>query len=127
VKQTSTVIAAQSKFTIAEIYYLKGEYKTSEVHIRELLKMKPSYDYWLAKGLILQTRNLIKMEDFFQAEHTLNSVIRNYVNQTDGVLNEANELMQELQQLKDKPKSLEESGDRIIEMNEDTKKGGLND
>ncbi len=127
ISKTSTVIGAQSKYTIAEISYLKGDYKSSETHVRELLKMKPGYDFWIAKALILQTRNLIMMEDLFQAEHTLNSVIRNYTNTTDGILDEANELMQELLQLKDKPKEVEEQGDYIIEMEEDTQEGGSND
>ncbi|GAA0873916.1 tetratricopeptide repeat protein [Wandonia haliotis] len=127
ISKTSTVLAAQSKYTLAEIYYHKGEYKTSENHIRELLKMKPAYDYWIAKALILQTRNLIQVEDLFQAEHTLNSVINNYTNQTDGILDEANELMQELMQLKDKPKDLEEKGDYIIEMEENAQEGGQNE
>ena len=125
--QTSTVISTQSKYTLAEIAYKKREYKQSETHVRELLKMKPSYGYWVAKALILQTRNLIQLEDLFQAEHTLNSVIRNYADQTDGILDEANELMQELMQLKDKPKSIEERGDYIIDMNEELQEGGSND
>jgi tetratricopeptide (TPR) repeat protein len=127
ISKTSTVIASQAKYTLAEIDFKKGAYKASETHIRELLKMKPSYDYWIAKGLILQTRNLIQLEDLFQAEHTLNSVIRNYTNETDGIVDEANELMQEILQLKDKPKEIEDSGDYIIEMGDGIEEGGSNE
>jgi tetratricopeptide (TPR) repeat protein len=127
ISTTSTVLAAQAKYGIAEIFFLKKEYKMSETHIRELLKMKPSYDFWVAKALILQTRNLIQLNDLFQAEHTLNSVIRNYTNETDGILTEAKELMQELLQLKDVPKNINEPAEKIIELNENTEKGEQND
>ena len=68
--------------------------------------MKPSYNYWVAKGLILQTRNLIVKNDLVQAEYTLTSVKENYADPDDGILDEANELWDELMQLKNTPKNL---------------------
>lgn len=117
VNNTGKIIGAEAKFTIAEIYYKQEDYTESEKQVRALLKMKPSYDYWVAKALILQTRTLIAIDDLFQAEYTLSSLIQNYPVQDDGIMDEANALMDELQQLKDKPKSVPEQGDNIIEMN----------
>jgi hypothetical protein len=78
--------------------------------------MRPSYDFWTAKALLLQTRNLMVAKDFFQAEHTLNSVINNYVNQTDGIITEALEIRQELDALKNAPKDLPDPQNRTIEI-----------
>ena len=80
--------------------------------------MKPSYNYWTAKALILQSRVQMATDDLFQAERTLNSVINHYKTTDDGILTEANELMLEIQQLKSQPKSITPEGETIIEMNE---------
>lgn len=117
VNNTGKIIGAEAKYTIAEIYYEQENYSESEKQVRALLKMKPSYDYWVAKALILQTRTLIAIDDLFQAEYTLNSLIQNYPVQDDGILDEANALMEEILQLKNQPKSVEDQGDNIIDVN----------
>lgn len=118
VKNTTTVMGAEAKFTLAEMYYKLKDYLKSDTEIKALLKMKPTYNYWVARGLILQTRILIVKEDLFQAEQTLKSVIEHYPDQNDGVISEANQLWDELMQLKDKPKDLNKSSGTFIELNE---------
>ena len=80
--------------------------------------MKPTYNYWVAKGLILQAKTLMLKNDLFQAEQTLKSVKEHYPDQEDGILNEANEVWEELMQLKNKPKNIVEPGNTVIEVNE---------
>jgi TolA-binding protein len=106
VKNTTKITAAEAKYTIAEGYYKKPDLTKSETIIRELLKMKPGYDYWIAKALILQTRILIQKKDLFQAENTIQSVIDHYTVQDDGIQTEAGELYDEIMQLKSQPKSI---------------------
>jgi tetratricopeptide (TPR) repeat protein len=115
-KNAKNQMAVQAKFNIAEIYFKQNNNKESEKQIRELLQMRPSYDYWTAKALLLQTRNLMVAKDFFQADHTLNSVINNYTNQSDGIRNEALEIKQELDALKNAPKDLPNTENRTIEI-----------
>jgi tetratricopeptide (TPR) repeat protein len=106
VKNTTKVTAAECKYTLAEGYYKKPDLTKSESTIRELLKMKPGYDYWIAKALILQTRILIQKKDLFQAENTIKSVIDHYTVQDDGIISEASDLYDEIMQLKSQPKSI---------------------
>lgn len=117
VKNTTTVMGAEAKYSLAEMYYKQLDYVKADTEIRALIKMKPSYNYWVAKGLILQSRILIIKDDLFQAEQTLKSVIDHYPNEDDGIKMEANELYNELMQLKSKPKSLQEKGETIIDVN----------
>jgi hypothetical protein len=79
--------------------------------------MKPSYNFWVAKGLILQTRIHIINDDLFQAESTLKSVISFYPDQNDGVLTEANDLWDELMQLKNPPAIEGPKEEKKIEIN----------
>ena len=118
VKNTTTVQGAEAKYSLCEMYFKQEDYKKADAEIRVLIKMKPSYNYWVAKGLILQSRILIIQNDLFQAEQTLKSVIDHYPDEEDGILSEANELYDELMQLKNKPKAVEQPGETIIEVNE---------
>lgn len=118
VKNTTTALAPESKFYLAEMYYKQKDNVKAEAEIRALLKMKPSYDFWIAKALILQSKVLIAKDDLFQAEHTLRSVIDNYTEQDDGILLEANQLWDELMQLKTVPKTVQEKQKTEIEINE---------
>ena len=44
----------------------------------ELVQQKPSYDYWLAKGIILLGDNFVAQGDYFNAKHSLQSIVDNY-------------------------------------------------
>lgn len=119
VKNTTTAMGAEAKYSLAEMYFKQKDYVKADTEIRALLKMKPTYNYWVAKGLILQSRILMIQDDLFQAEQTLKSVLDHYPNQEDGIISEANELWDELMQLKNKPKSIETEGETVIEVNEE--------
>jgi len=116
-------IGAESQYNLALIYNLKEEYASSEKAVRKLMKNNAGYGYWVAKALILQAKNSIGMDDLVQAEYTLNSVLNGYSNSEDGILDEANAVMAILQDLKNKPKSIENTNGGTIEINE----GGNND
>ena len=116
-------IGAEAQFNIALIYHLQENYTQSEIEVRNLMKNNAGYDYWVAKALILQAKNSMGIEDYVQAEYTLNSVLNGYTITDDGIIDEANEVMQVLLGLKNKEKDLEEDSDNTIEINE----GGNND
>jgi tetratricopeptide (TPR) repeat protein len=123
VKNATTIWAAESKYTIAENEFQQANYTQTETIIRELLKMKPGYDFWIAKGLILQTKVLLQKKDLFQAENTIKSVIDHYPKKDDGILQEAGELYDEIMQLKTQPKTLTNPSDpTVIEVDEKTGK-----
>ena len=44
----------------------------------ELVQQKPSYDYWLAKGILLLGDNFTAQKDYFNAKHSIESILENY-------------------------------------------------
>ena len=120
-KNQTTERAAEARFTLAELYFKQKELDKSENEVRSLLKMKPTYNYWVAKGLILQAKTLMIKNDLFQAEQTLKSVKDHYPDQQDGILSEAAEVWEEIMQLKNKPKTIESPVNTVIEVNEEGK------
>ena len=93
-------------------------FEKSDEEIQTLVKMKPSYNYWVAKGLMLQAKVLVVKEDLFQAEENLNSIIEHYPIPDDGVVEEANIALEELLLLKNVEKEIEVDTIPVIELNE---------
>ena len=120
-KNTTTEKGAEAKFLIAEIFFLEQEYDKADAEIKSLIKMKPTYNYWVAKGLLLQAEIQVIKEDLFQAEQILQSIIDHYTNQTDGIIEEANSMWNELMQLKNTEKEVPEKSALEIEVIEENK------
>ena len=117
VKNTTTAIGSEAKYTLGEIYFKQNQFGQAETEVKALIKMKPSYNFWVAKGLILQTRINILNDDLFQAEQNLKSVMDYYPIQDDGVLSEASDLWDELMQLKNPSVIETPEPERKIEIN----------
>jgi TolA-binding protein len=118
VKNTTTAMGSEAKYLLADVYFRNNELATAEAEIKALVKMKPSYNFWVAKGLMLQTRIHMLNDDLFQAEQTLKSVIDFYPDANDGIQSEANDLWDELMQLKNPPATEEKEPEMKIEINE---------
>jgi tetratricopeptide (TPR) repeat protein len=119
-KNTNSVLAAEARYTLAAIYFKENENSKAETEINAILKMKPSYDYWVAKGLMLQSKIQISKEDYVQAEQNIQSIIDFYPkNLNDGILLEANELYNEIIQLQNPSKDLEDTPEKTIEIKQD--------
>ncbi len=99
-KNTTTSWASEAQYVIAEVYYIQLDYAKSDAEVRLLLKMKPAYNFWIAKSLILQSRICIKQENLFQAEQTIESVLSHYPDKEDGIVDEATAVKQEIDTLK---------------------------
>ena len=93
VANTKTVAAAEAKYNIANVQYLKHQYKSSQKTCFDLAKELSSYDYWVAKTFILLADDYVKLKDDFQAKATLQSVIDNYKGDDD-ILPTAKQKMQ---------------------------------
>jgi tetratricopeptide (TPR) repeat protein len=120
VDHTTTFMGSEAKFTMAFMHYKLEDLSTANIEIQELLKMKPSYDYWIAKGLILKSRIFVKQRDFVQAEQNLKSVKEHYPTKDDGIIEEANQLWEEILMLKEADEdNNEESPETKIEIDEE--------
>lgn len=82
-KSTKSIKGAEAKYYVAEILFEQKKHTECENEILELVNQKPSYDYWIAKGILLLGENFIVLEDFFNARSSLQSVIDNYEGKDD--------------------------------------------
>ena len=79
---------AESKFHISEILFHQGKVDESEKVILDFLDQNSPQQYWMAKSYILWAEIFENRKDDFQAKHTLQSIIDNYPEKSDGILNE---------------------------------------
>ena len=80
---SNSAFGAESKYSLAAIEYLRGNYQNAEKKIFDVINQVPSYEFWIAKSFILLADNYMALGDEFQAKHTLQSVIDNYKKQPD--------------------------------------------
>lgn len=78
VKATKSVAGAEALYHIAELQYLKKDFKISQKTCFDLINNLPNYDYWVTKSFILLADNYVALKDNVQAIATLKSVLENY-------------------------------------------------
>lgn len=86
--------AAEAKYHQAYIQHLSGNYKTSVETLFDLNEEFASYDYWIGKSFILIADNYMKMDELFQAQATLNSIIERSPNKV--IVEEAKKKLEKL-------------------------------
>ena len=68
---------AEAQYMLARIQYDEGQYNESIETLYELNRNFSIYEYWLGQSFLLVADNYIGLDETFQAEATLNSVIEN--------------------------------------------------
>lgn len=93
---------AESKFRVAEILNGQASLVDAEEVINEFINAGTPHQYWLAKAFILLSDIYLVKEDNFQAKANLQSVIANYSNTTDGIIEEATAKLDEIVTIENK-------------------------
>lgn len=88
--------AAEARYLIAEIYYLRKDLETAELLIQNANKESASYPFWVAKSLLLYSDILVEKGDFFNAAAALEAVIDNF-KEDQTISNEAQAKLKQLE------------------------------
>jgi TolA-binding protein len=90
-KEVVSFEGAESKYRVAEINFKMNNDSIAENLVYEFAQMNTPQAYWLAKSFILLSDIYYKYGDNFSAKQTLQTVLNNYNNETDGIKDEASE------------------------------------
>lgn len=77
-KLSSDEKAAESRYRISEIYFLRKDIETAELLIQNAASESEGYPYWVAQSLLLYSDILAEKGDFFNASAALEAVIENF-------------------------------------------------
>ncbi len=108
VELVDNINAAESKFLINEILFLKGDHEVSEESTLETISNSTAYPYWVAKNLILLSDIFMEKKDVFNAKAALEAVIENFP-ETDEVASEARDRLVFVLEEEDKLNRIEET------------------
>lgn len=113
-QDTQTAEGAESKYHVAEILFAQNKNMRAENEIMDFISKNTPHQLWLAKSFILLADIYTANGDQFQAKHTLMSMIENYPETNDGIIDAAKaklqnleELEQQLQQQKPEPMQID--------------------
>lgn len=98
-EDTQTPEGAESKYLTAEILFNQNKTKRAENVIMDFIEKNTPHQYWLAKSFILLADIYSANGDQFQAKHTLMSMVENYPEQNDGIIDLAKTKLQHLEEL----------------------------
>lgn len=87
--ECKTIEQAEAKYLVALIYFRQTQPELAEKEIFDFVKKNTPHQYWLAKAFILLADIYLQRNDSYQAKATLQSVLDNYKNKTDGIHDEA--------------------------------------
>ncbi len=91
---------AEAKYSVCKYYADNNRLKDAENEIMDFIAKNSPQKYWLGKSFVLLAHIYEKMNDLFQATNTLKSVIENYDNKEDGIVDEASAYLKILEQKK---------------------------
>ena len=97
--EVKSIEGAESKYRVAEIYFLKEQFDRAEEEINQFLELNSPHPYWMAKMFILDSDVKIRKEDYFQAKHILQAIIDYYEEPNDGIIEEASKKYNEILEL----------------------------
>lgn len=96
---TQTEEGAESKYLTAEILFKQNKTMRAENEIMDFISKNTPHQYWLAKSFILLADIYLSKGDQFQAKHTLMSMIENYPEENDGIIQTAQVKLAHLEEL----------------------------
>ena len=88
---------AEAKYLISEIYYNQNKKDQAEKEIMDFISKGTPYQFWLGKAFLLLSDIYLDKGDEFQAKHTLSSMIENYGNKNDGIIENASRKLAEIE------------------------------
>ncbi|PTN08126.1 tetratricopeptide repeat protein [Mangrovibacterium marinum] len=104
-EDTQTPEGAESKYQTAEILFNQNKTKRAENVIMNFIEQNTPHQYWLAKSFILLADIYLANGDQFQAKHTLMSMVENYPEPNDGIIDLAKSKLQHLESLEKQQQS----------------------
>ncbi len=91
-KIASGELAAEALYFNAYFKNQDGSYEASNTAVQRLAKDYSSYKYYAAKGLVVMAKNFYELDDAYQANYILESVIQNFSEYEDVVEEAESEL-----------------------------------
>ncbi len=119
IKNTTSEASAEARYLLAELAYKKGDYDKSESIVFDIIQQEPSYEYWVAKALVLSADIFVATDNEHQAVATLESIISGYHGDEDLIKDAKAKLAAIKAKHQKKVEPVKKEEDVIIDLNKD--------
>jgi len=117
---------AEAMYKMIDIEYQRKNYEIAIELIKKFKGAHSPHQYWVAKSFIVWAKIFYLKDDYFMAKATLQSVIKYYPNDTDGVKKEATDNLNNILDAEDDEAELNEAIEDVeINLNENAKENKL--
>lgn len=92
IRNTSDAKAAEARYLISRIYYLRGQYDLAEQLCQNTMRQSANYPVWVARSLILLSDIFVAREEYFSAKAPLEALLEHFKDDEDIRLEARNKL-----------------------------------
>jgi len=125
IRDTRSEVSAEARYIKAQMAFREGKYDRSESLVYDVIQQEPSYQYWIAKALILSADIFVKTDNEHQAVATLQSIISGY-DGDQALVDEAKSKLAAIQNKTNKEvEGVDKEEDVIIDLNGDINDSSL--
>ncbi|WP_159517391.1 tetratricopeptide repeat protein [Sunxiuqinia indica] len=117
-EDTKSAEGAEAKYLLTEILYNQNKLKEAEEQVMDFISKNTPHQYWLAKSFILLSDVYLSQGDQFQAKHTIKSIVENYPETDDGIIETAQAKLQHLESIEQQQEQKQTESPMKINMNE---------
>lgn len=107
IEESQNAMTAEALYQRSYIYYQQNDLEKARTDVFDLSADFSAYDFWVVKGFILLSDVYVKEEDYFQAKATLKSILDNYENEEDGLLDICREKIETIKKLENPEEKIE--------------------
>lgn len=112
-EDTKSAEGAEAKYLLAEILVNKNKLQQAEEQVMDFISKNTPHQYWLARSFILLSDIYLSQGDQFQAKHTIKSIVENYPEPNDGIIETAQAKLQHLENLEQQEEKQQENPMKI--------------
>lgn len=106
---------AEAKFMKIQISYQQKKFDAVEKEVFEFADMNTPFQYWIGKSFLILGRLYMDKNDAFQAKATIQSVLDGYSVKDDGVVDEANKLLKEIEEIEKAKQNVQQAPVEVIQ------------
>jgi predicted ATP-dependent endonuclease of OLD family len=106
---------AEAKFMKIQIAYQQKKPEAVEKEVFEFADMNTPFQYWIGKSFLLLGRTYLDKNDAFQAKATIQSILDGYTVKDDGVVDEANKLLKEVEEAEKAKQNVQQAPVEVIQ------------
>lgn len=118
----NTEEGAEAKFLLAQILYNQNQNELAEKEIIDFNNKNTPFYYWQAKAIILLSDVYVRKDDIFMAKHSLQSIIEGYDIANDGIVDDAQVKLNEIEENEEIDELLDENFDIEIDFDDNSDK-----